>query len=620
MTADAAPRPPGQAGQPDPAGPAGPDLSRRQALLGAAGVLGGVAPAWAQSPATGPKVLRVAFPAAETGFDPARVVDLYSRIITAHIFESLYTYDHLARPQRMKPLLALELPQASADFRTWTVRLRPGVFFADDPAFQGQRREVVAQDFVYALKRFVDPANKSPAVAGILEDKYLGLAALREKAVAGQQPFDYDTEIEGVRALDRYTLQFKLEEPRPRFGDGLAANDLLGAVAREVVAFYGDDLPAHPVGSGPFRLARWRRSSLIVLERNPQYRERFFDAEPAPDDAEGQAILAQLRGRRLPMIDRVEVSIIEESQPRWLAFLNGQLDLVGVPAEFITQALPGGQLAPHLAKKGIRAYRTLNSDAAFTYFNMEDPVVGGYTPDKVALRRAIGLAMDVDREIRLVRRGQALPAQSVIVPHTSGYDPAFRSENGEFNPARAQALLDVYGWRDRNGDGWREQPDGRPLVLEVATQPDQLSRQFDELWKRNMKAVGLQVKFNVAQWPEQLKAARAGKLQIWTLGSSAAGTDGQGALARLYGPQAGSQNLARFKNAEFDRLYQGMLSLPDGPERLALFRRAQLISVAYLPYKTTVHRYTNDLVQPWLVGYRRPLFWQEWWHMVDLQR
>jgi len=608
---------------PDAVPDAGPGLRRREALLG----LGGLT-AWGLSDvsqaapsaeeAAGLKVLRLAFPVAETGFDPARVVDLYSRIITAHIFESLYTFDPLARPARLRPLIAADLPRHDADFKVWTVQLRPGIFFADDPAFRGRRREVVAQDFVYALKRFVDPANRSPAVAGVLEDRYLGLAELRDKALKTGKPFDYDTEIEGVRALGRHTLQFKLAESRPRFGDGLAANDLFGAVAREVVEHYGDELPAHPVGTGPFRLAQWRRSSLIVLARNPDYRELRYEAEPAADDVEGQAILKALQGRRLPMIDRVEVSVIEESQPRWIAFLNGQLDVIGVPAEYIPQALPGGELAPNLARQGIRASRSLNADCSVVTFNMEDPVVGGYEPAQVALRRAIGLSMDIEREIRVVRKGQAVPAQSIIVPHTSGYDPAFRSENGVYDPARAQAMLDVYGYRDRDGDGWRERPDGSPLVLEVSTQPDQVSRQFDELWKRNLQAIGVRVRFQIAQWPEQLKAARAGKFQIWAVGSSAAGTDGQGALARLYGPQAGSQNLARFRQDAFDAIYRRLLALPDGPERLALFRQAQLISLAYLPYKATVHRISTELVQHRLVGYRRPLFWQEWWHTVDI--
>jgi ABC-type transport system substrate-binding protein len=368
---------------------------------------------------------------------------------------------------------------------------------------------------------------------------------------------------------------------------------------------------------------QWRRSSLIVLERNPDYRERFYDAEPAADDAEGQAILARFKGKRLPMVDRVEVSVIDENQPRWLSFLNGQLDglvaIAGsVPLDFANLAMPGGKIAPNLAKRGIVGLRNVNADTGFTYFNMEDPVVGGYTPDKVALRRAISLGMDTQREITQVRRGQAILAQSWVVPHTSGYDPKLKTEMSDFDPPRAKALLDLYGYTDQNGDGWRDLPDGKPLVLEVATQPEQISRQFDELWKKNMARIGIQIKFNTGKWPEQLKASRAGKLQVWMLGSSAATPDGVGSLVRMYGPQSGGQNLARFRNARFDQIYMQLQTLPDGPEREALFLQAKLIGVAYMPYKIHVHRISNDLVHPWLVGYRRPMFWQEWWHLVDI--
>jgi ABC-type transport system substrate-binding protein len=576
-------------------------------------------PATPATPAAEQKVLRYAFEIAETGFDPARIVDLYSRYVTAHIFESLYTYDHLARPAKFKPMLAEGMPEVSADFRTWTVKMKQGVFFADDPAFNGKKREVTAADIVYAYKRPVDPANKSPIVAGLLDTKFIGLNGLRDKALKDKKPFDYDTEIEGIRALDRYTVQFKLEEPRPRFLETLAAADLFGAQAREVVEKYGDMIPAHPVGTGPFKLVQWRRSSLIVLERNPDYRDVRYDAQPAADDTEGQALLQKFKGRKLPMIDRVEISIIEETQPRWLAFLNKQTDYMNrVPAEFVSVAMPGGKVAPNLARQGVQGFRVLASDVAFMYFNMDDPVVGGYTPDRVALRRAIGLGLDLDRLIATLYRSQAVPSQSMLVPFTTGYDPEFKSENSDFDPARANALLDLYGYVDKDGDGWRDLPDGKPLVLQYATQPDQLSRQKDELTRKDFGRLRLKVEFKSAKWPENLKSARAGKLQIWSLGSSAAGVDGQGSLARLYGPQSGSQNLSFFKNKEFDAIYDRMQELPDGPERDELFRKAKMIAIAYMPYKTWVHRIYNDMVHAPVLGFRRPLFWQEWWHMIDI--
>ncbi|MDE2276862.1 MAG: bicyclomycin resistance protein [Burkholderiales bacterium] len=564
--------------------------------------------------------MRYAFPIANAGFDPARILDLYSRTLTAHIFEALYTYDHLARPPRMIPLTAAGMPEASSDFRTWTFRVTPGIYFADDPAFAGRRRELVAADYLYIFRRIADPANLSQLWSQVAEWQILGLAELRAHTRKARTAFDYDAPVEGLRELDRYTLQIRLGKTLPRFGEQLAASDLLGAVAREVVEHYGEAIGDHPVGTGPFKLAEWRRSSRVVLVRNPDYRVRLWQADPAPDDAEGQAIAARLRGRRVPMLDRVEVSIITEEQPRWLSFLGGEADLVyGVPAQFIDQAMPGGRVAPNLARQGITGVRALAADIALTYFNMQDPLVGGLDPAHVALRRAICLARDTDREIRLVRHGMAIPAQSPIQPFLSGYDPAFKSEMSEYSPARAKALLDLFGWVDRNGDGWRERPDGSPLVLEYATTPDQVNRQINELWQQDMKAVGLKIVFKTAQWQEELKAAFAGKLMMWGLGYSAAGGDGLDALTLYYGPQAGQGNLARFEWPVFDKIYDRLQVLPDGPERNALFDEAKRIAVAYAPYQLSCHRIAADMMVAGLVGYRRPLWWNEWWHMVDLE-
>jgi ABC-type transport system substrate-binding protein len=592
------------------------------ALLPAAARAAAPAPAGGRGD-MGTGVLHVAFPAAETGFDPVRVGDLYSRAVAAHIFEAPYHYDLLAVPVKVLPLTAAALPEVSDDFRVWTLRLQPGIHFADDPAFKGPdgrpvRRELVAQDYVYAIKRYFDPATLSPGFSSLEEEGILGLDALRRVALAQKKPFDYDAPVEGLRAIDRYTLQIKLRATRPRFLSNLCDSSGFGAVAREVVEFYGAEIMAHPVGTGPYRLKAWRRSSRIELERNPGFREVLYDAQPNPDDVQGQAWLARFKGRRLPLNDGVVISVLEEGQSRWLSFLNGQIDCVRVPPEFGNFAAPTGQLAPNLAKRGIQARKYVNPDFTMSWFNMEDPVVGGYTPDKVALRRAIGLAYDMDREIRIVRRGQAIAAQAAMPPGTFGHDPAYRSANSAFDVARAKGLLDTYGYVDRDGDGWREQPSGAPLVLHMATQASQIERQFDENWQKSLAAVGLRVAFHTAQWPENMKAARAGKLQMWSLGSTAGSPDGQPALEYMYGPSVGSSNLAHFRLPAFDALYRRMQHLPDGPERAALFIEASNLVAAYMPYRIHAHRVYTDLTQPWVTGWREALFRRESWQFVEV--
>jgi ABC-type transport system substrate-binding protein len=608
------------------------DPTRRDALAALAAPASLVLPAWLAAPADavaqagstpvqGSKTLRYAFPIAETGFDPATISDLYSRTITAGIFEALVAFDYLARPVRMKPLTAEALPEIADDFTRFTFRIRPGILFQDDAAFGGRPRELVAEDYVYALKRHYDPKTNSPNVYLLENAKILGLSELRRRAIETKTPFPYDTPVEGLKALDRYTLQFRLAEPSPRFAQNLLTDSsVFGAVAREVVERYGNALAAHPVGTGPFRLAEWRRSSRIVLERNPTYREVLYDEEAPAGDAEAAAFVQRLKGRRLPLLDRVEVAIIEESQPRWLAFLNRQLDFMErLPAEFANVAIPNNQLAPNLAKAGIRMDRAPLVDITLaSLFNQEHPVVGGNEPHKVALRRAISLAYNTPEEIRQVRRSQAVPAQTAIAPLAFGYDPTLKTEMSDYDPVRARALLDLYGYVDRDGDGWREQPDGSPLVLEYATQPDQASRQLVEIWSKSMKAVGLRMTFKTAKWPENLKASRAGKLMMWGVAWSAGAPDGDTFLALAYGPNKGQANHARFSHPGFDALYRRQQRLPDGPERLKVMTEASRLMVAYVPYKLSSHRIATDLMHPWVVGYRRNSFIREFFKYVDV--
>ena len=568
---------------------------------------------------SGEKVLRYAFEVAETGFDPAQISDVYSRIATASIFDSLYDYDYLARPAKVRPRVAEGMPVISDDFRTYTVKIKPGIYFADDAAFGGKKRELTAQDFVYSYKRFFDPKTKSPIFSDLEEEKLIGLDALRRDSEKPGASFNYDKEVEGILALDRYTLQFKMQETRPRFIYALADAGAFGAVAREVVEKYGDKIMEHPVGTGPFKLDQWTRSSRMTFVKNPNYREEFYEAEPAADDARSQAIYQQMKGKRLPMVDRVEISVIEEVQPRWLSFLGNEHDfLFLLPEAFSYQAIPNNQLAPNLVKKRISMERVAIPDVTLTYMNMEHPMLGGYTPDKVALRRAIALAYHTEEEIRLPRRNQAIPAQGPIQPGTYGFDAKFKTEMSEFSPARATALLDMYGYLDRDGDGWRDMPDGKPLVLEYATQPDAASRERSEIWKKSMNAARIKIEFKTAKWPENLKAARVGKLMMWGLGYSASTPDGAGALGLAYGPGKGEGNLARFENAEFDKLYRQQQLLPDGPERLAMMQQLVKIMVAYMPYKFATHRLRTDMMQPWLLGYRRHPIARDFWKYVDI--
>ena len=595
-------------------------LVRALTGLAAAGAANAQAPAGAAADKAEVKKtrsLRIAFSAAEGQLDPTQTnSSLYSSAILAQILEAPLCYDYLARPVRLLPNTAVALPEVSPDGQRFTFHIRPGIFFADDPAFKGQPRELVAADYVYSWKRFFDPRWKSSDLYILEGGKLPGLAALRERAVRTGQPFAYDTPVAGLFAPERYTLVVQLGEPDPRFIYNFATPGIFGAVAREVVEFYGDEIGAHPVGTGAFRLGAWRRASRIELLRSPSYRPTRYAGQPAAEPLAAE-IARGLAGRQLPLVDRVQIDIVDEAQPRWLAFLGGRFDWLELPGAFAPMAVPGGQLAPFLAKRGVRLQKSLQPDMSMHYFNMNDALVGGLAPAKVALRRAIALAYDSAREIASVRGGLGVLAQSVVPPHTSGFDPSYRSEMSEYNPAKARALLDVYGYLDRNGDGWRETPDGQPLRLRIASMSDQVSRSQNELWKRALDAVGLRAEFEISTWPELLKRSRTSSLMIWGYAWTAASPDGGFFLGIAYGPHADEANDARFALPAFDRLFERQRRLPDGPEREALMREAKNLLVAYMPYKAHYHRILIDLVQAGTRHYWRHPFMRDTWRFVD---
>lgn len=561
------------------------------------------------------KVLRVAFLSAETGFDPQAGSDLYSNHVNRAIFDPPYTYDYLARPYRIVPNTAAALPEISADGLGWTIRIKPGIYFADDAAFKGVRRELTAADYVYSIKRVIDPKTRSPNLQQF-DGKFVGADALVARAKESGR-FDYDAPLEGLQAQDRYTIAIRLTAP---------SYDLLadlttvaaGAVAREVIEAYGDGsgwAMANPVGTGPYRIKEWRRAQKIVLEANPGFRDVDY---PQSSDPADRRIVARLGGKKLPLIGRIEISIIEEGNPRLLAFEKGALDYMTVPVDLTWNVLdPPAKLKPRYVAAGVQLARDILPTVAYTYFNMDDPVVGGYTRDKVALRRAVSMAYNTEEEIRVVRQGQAVPATQPVPPGVTGHDPAFNG-HVKFDPAGARALLDKFGYVDRDHDGWRDLPDGRPLVLHIASTIGTIERQIDELWQRSLANVGIRVEFAKQKFPDTLKAARAGQLQMWGLANTNTTTEGYGFLGLLYGGHAGLSNLSRFNLPEFNRRYDASRRLPDGPARSRLFREMSELVTAYAPWMLDVYRYENVVLYPWVVGFKYSGIYQHPWPYLDL--
>ena len=561
------------------------------------------------------KVLRTAFSIAETSFDPVLGWDAASSSIIEEISESMLEYEYLARPVKLAPLTLERLPEVSDNGATYLCRVRKGIFFAPDPAFKGKPRELIAADYAYSLKRLLDPALRSPWT-WILDGKLVGADAVQAAAKKGGR-FDYDARFPGLEVVDRYTLRIRLKEPDYTF-PYLLAMPTTAAVAREVVEAYGIDFGAHPVGTGPYLLKEYQRSHRIVLEANPGFRKLIFD-EPMPSNSDDAAIARVLRGKQLPLIGRIEISVIEEQQPRWLAFLRRELDyLQPFPVEFIGELLDNGKLKPELAAKGVRHELLLRPNTWWAYFNMEDPVVGGYSPEKIALRRAIGMAFNVEEFIRVLYHGRAIPAQSPIPPDIAGYDPGHKTQAQVYDPVAARALLDRFGYKDRDGDGYRELPDGKPLLIEYWSRPTSGERQTDELWKKNMDAIGIRLVVKKDQQPELRKLARAGKIQMRHDGWNADYPDAENFMQLLYGPNIGQANDSRFKLPEFDRLYEQARKLPDSPERTRLYDRMTDLVIAYAPWKLTHHLLEDHVRQSWVVGYKAHPIRADIWKYLDI--
>ncbi len=551
------------------------------------------------------KTVRIAFRAAENGFDPQQIEDRYSVGICENIFESFLTYDWLARPVRLAPQVVEKVPKGEEGGTRYTFRIKPGILFADDPVFKGKKRELVAKDMEYAIKRFRDPANRSP-YSWLFEDKIVGLDEFVARMKAANK-FDYEEPIEGIKLIDKYTISFKLREPDYNFIYFFAMPNVV-PVAREVIEGYASDTRGHPVGTGPFILKEWVRRSKIVLERNPNYRGHTLGTEFADQKDEWDVgAIKHLAGKTLPLIDRVEVYPIEEEQPRYLAFMDTQHDYMEeTPLAYVKELYANKQLSPAMKKRKVRAFPEDQPEIVYDAFNMEDPFVGGYKPENIAFRRALILAHDRGQEIAIVRKGQAIAAMSPIPPGIVGYDPTFHAAEQDYDPERAKALLDTFGYVDKDGDGWRDMPDGRQITLEYKHQSnEQEQRERAALWVKNMTAIGIRMKTAQQQFVDLLKDRKVGKFQMSGIAWIADYPDAQNFLQLLYGPNTDISNDARFKLPEYDRLYLAALKLPDSPERNRIYREMNRILVAYAPWHFGVHRQFTHFINPWVLGYKK---------------
>ena len=573
----------------------------------------------AQSPADPHKVLRYVFPVAETGFDPAGVHDLYSAHVNGSIFETLFTYDYLASPAKLVPRTAATLPEVSADGLTYTIRIQKGIYFAADPVFKGKKRELTSVDYVYTFKRLLDPNLRSPN-SWLLDGRILGMdAVLKQAAKTGK--FNYDQPVAGLQTPDRYTLVIRLTSPDQNF-PMLLAHQPAGAVAREVIEKYRDKagfVMGHPVGTGPYLLTRWTPGSRIILKANPDFRSFVWNFKAST--AEDQKIVKAMQGKKMPQIGVIDIQVMEEGQSRWLSFIKDEIDLFALDGELTVQALQNGKLKPELAKKGVHLSRITDPSIDYHYWNMQNPVVGGMSKDKIALRRAMAMAFSADNYINILQKGDAQRLQAPIPNGVVGYDPNYKSSI-PYSVKAANLLLDRYHYKV-GADGWRTLPNGQPLQIDMTISGNSArSQQQAEFWKKTLDSIKIKMSTQSLPFAEALKLEKQCKTMFKSSAWIADYPDADNFMQLFYGKNINVTNNACVKIPEYDRLYEQTQKMPPGPERDALYRKMSRLLEVYMPVQIIGARYRNVLAQPRVIGFKKhPILPAEWMYIdIDMKK
>jgi oligopeptide transport system substrate-binding protein len=526
--------------------------------------------------------------------DPVKSWDTLSGGIIAQIYDPLYQYSYLKRPYQLEPCLAAEMPEVSPDGLTYTIRIKQGVFFQDDPCFQaggGKGRELVADDFVFSIKRLCDQGTDTTGY-WTLQGKVAGLDAFYDesgKRAAEGKRMDYSMPVEGLQAPDRYTLRIKLTKPYPQLKYILAMT-YTAAVPNEAVEDYGKDFVNHPVGTGAFRLKEWTKRYRMILARNPTYRDERYPDEGEPGDREA-GLLADA-GKRLPLVDEFYLPIVTEDPPAWIMFKQGYLDASGITKDNFKEAIsPTLGLTAEFREKGITLTKAPEESVYYVGFNMSDPVVGPNSK----LRQAMSLAYDTEWRIKYLYDGRAIPAQGPIPPGIFGYDPDYKDPYKEYDPEKASKLLAEAGYPRGVGK------DGRQLSLTYDLGSADLSaRQFAERFRSDMAAIGINVNIQQENFSEYLRKAQQGSLQVFSAGWILDYPDPQDFLQLFYGPFIPKPNDCRYDNPEYNKLYEQMEGMPDTPERLAIIRRMVDMVVQDAVWIPSTYSINYTLRQSWL--------------------
>lgn len=524
--------------------------------------------------------------------DPASAYDSVSLQVMPMIMESLFQYKYTKMPLELEPLLADGMPAVSKDKKTYTIKIKKGVKWQDDEAFpNGKGRELKASDFTYAWKRMLLPEMQSPGT-WIFEGKIVGWDNYKKKLIENRAKAEeiLQEDVEGIKVVDDYTLEFKLTQPYPQLLNVLAMG--FGApVAKEITAKYGQQgLNEKAVGTGPFMLKDFRKDSRIILVKNPTYRGETYPTE-GDEEAKKMGLMAAA-GKQLPFVDQVVYSIFKETQPRWLQFLKGNLDASGVPKDSFDAAIVDGDLKPELKTKGMTLAKGEEAVIWYLNFNMKDKVVGGKNAD---LRRAISMAIDRETHIRKFLNGRGVKATSIVPRVIQGHSGRVETI-GDYNIEKAKEYLAKAGYPGGKG---------LPTIKFDLRGGSTDQRQLAEFYKLSLAAIGVEMEIVVNTFPAYLEKEKNGNLQFFIGGWSADYPDAENFLFLLHSKNVSpGPNASNYVNKEFDALYDKLAAMVPSPERTALIKKAEDIAFNDAVWSMLYYPIQFDLSYQWMKNFR----------------
>ena len=548
-----------------------------------------------------PSVLTVPRLAQFETLDPQRGFGQTEDQVLRQVYSTLLTYAYLERPYKLEPDLLEAMPTLAADKVTYTFRLRQGVRFVDCPCFPGGKgRELTSDDVLYSLKRYAD-GNVNAKSWFAMQGAVAGLDDYHAATLKAGRAADLTaTDVAGLRKVDDRTFTIRLTHENPLFLHVLAMAPT-AVVPREAVRFYKDRFQVNPVGTGPFKATQsLDRKATMRLVRNPGY-YRTYPAAGAPGDAE--AGLLKDAGKRLPLVDVLEMPLIEEAQPAALMFLRGALDWRPMDRAWFVKMVVRGpdgtfRLRDEYAGK-FSVYGVPGLETEYLLLNLRDPVLGG----NKLLRQALAAAVDPQAMLDVLFNGRGRRLQSLVPYDLPGNERETGAVARAHDVAAARRLLAQAGFPGGKGLA--------PLTISFFETNAATHDEFD-LLRSQFAAIGVQVKGRFMDQPTFTQAAENGDFQLASYGWEADYPDPEDFYQLLYSRNIPpGNNWTGFANAAYDKAYEASRFMADGPGRFAQLRTMNALIQDEVPMVVLYDPLKFGITQGWVGNFKHSLLVQE---------